>query len=28
VATDGEVSIMETPLEYHIQPRSLNVVVP
>jgi YegS/Rv2252/BmrU family lipid kinase len=28
VATDGEVSIMETPLEYHIRPRSLNVVVP
>jgi diacylglycerol kinase family enzyme len=28
VATDGEVSVMETPLEYHIRPRALNVIVP
>jgi diacylglycerol kinase family enzyme len=28
VAIDGEVSIMETPLEYRIRPRSLTVLVP
>ena len=28
VATDGEVSLMETPLEYHIRPGALRVMVP
>lgn len=28
VATDGELSIMETPLEYRIVPAALNVIVP
>jgi YegS/Rv2252/BmrU family lipid kinase len=28
VATDGEVSVMETPLQFEIRPRSLNVIVP
>ena len=28
VATDGEVSVMETPLEYRIRPRALRVIVP
>jgi diacylglycerol kinase family enzyme len=28
VATDGEVNWMETPLEFRIRPRSLNVIVP
>jgi len=28
VASDGEVDILETPLEYRIRPRALTVVVP
>jgi diacylglycerol kinase family enzyme len=28
VATDGEVTIMQTPLEYRIRPRALHVLVP
>jgi diacylglycerol kinase family enzyme len=28
VATDGEVSIMRTPLRYHIRPGALRVIVP
>jgi diacylglycerol kinase family enzyme len=28
VATDGEVSVMDTPLEYRIRPRALRVIVP
>jgi diacylglycerol kinase family enzyme len=28
VATDGEVSVMETPLEYRVDPRALRVFVP
>jgi diacylglycerol kinase family enzyme len=28
VATDGEIHLMETPLDYRIVPRSLNVIVP
>jgi diacylglycerol kinase family enzyme len=28
VATDGEVTVMNTPLHYRIRPRSLNVIVP
>jgi diacylglycerol kinase family enzyme len=28
VATDGEVSVMETPLHYRIRPRALRVIVP
>jgi len=28
VSTDGEVSIMDAPLHYHIRPRALGVVVP
>lgn len=28
VATDGEVTVMDTPLQYRIQPRSLHVIVP
>jgi len=28
VATDGEVSAMQTPLEFHIRPRALEVLVP
>jgi hypothetical protein len=28
VAVDGEVDILQTPLEYRIRPRTLSVVVP
>lgn len=28
VATDGEVTVMDTPLEYNIRPRALTVIVP
>lgn len=28
VATDGEVNVMETPLQYRIRPRALRVIVP
>jgi diacylglycerol kinase family enzyme len=28
VATDGEVTVMETPLEFRIVPRALHVIVP
>jgi hypothetical protein len=28
VATDGEVTLMQTPLEYTIVPRSLTVIAP
>lgn len=28
VSTDGEVTVMDTPLEYRIRPRSLRVIVP
>ena len=28
VATDGEVAVMDTPLEYRIRPRALRVIVP
>ena len=28
VATDGEIRMLETPLDYRIVPRSLNVLVP
>jgi len=28
VAFDGEVAVMETPLEYRIRPRALQVIVP
>ena len=28
VAMDGEVDILQTPLEYRIRPRALSVVVP
>jgi diacylglycerol kinase family enzyme len=28
VAIDGEVLVMEAPLEFHIRPRSLYVMVP
>jgi diacylglycerol kinase family enzyme len=28
VATDGEVSLMDMPLEYRIRPRALEVIVP
>jgi diacylglycerol kinase family enzyme len=28
VATDGEVSVMEAPLKYKIEPEALNVIVP
>jgi diacylglycerol kinase family enzyme len=28
VAADGEVAVMDTPLEYRIRPRALRVIVP
>jgi diacylglycerol kinase family enzyme len=28
VATDGEVTVMHTPLEYRIRPRALRVIGP
>jgi diacylglycerol kinase family enzyme len=28
VATDGEVSLMQTPLRYRVRPRALTVIVP
>jgi diacylglycerol kinase family enzyme len=28
VATDGEISLMATPLDYRILPKTLNVIVP